>query len=383
MKSYFKTLLAGKNLGNLAFASSLVLHVGFIAFFSSWQWVFESPKTAQQKIVKIKLIPASTAQKDTPRATPQKHSHFSPARPKSIHSSSIPTLVIRSPKLSNPIIKSASRMKQTLASPTKRQFKPHKIQRQSLVTETIKPGTVRLTSATQQNHNSRQTVSVRPSPTLNAPSSEPAQPTNPATALGPGQTMAAQQRPQPSPTHISKVSTTAFTNALPMESTNKRPDKISPQVVPISRQTTISTETSLAAQQVAKHFASTRNLRFKSAALPRKLPQGSPAAYDDDNANLKTVRGQFTGRVRQRIADAQYYPRIARRRGMEGKPVIAFTLTKGGGLLKVNLAQTSGFQLLDQAALEAVHEAAPYPAIPAELKTDTYQFKLPISFVLK
>ena len=51
--------------------------------------------------------------------------------------------------------------------------------------------------------------------------------------------------------------------------------------------------------------------------------------------------------------------------------------------MKVGLTQTSGHQLLDQAALEAVHQAAPYPEIPAELKTDTFQFKLPISFVLK
>jgi periplasmic protein TonB len=68
---------------------------------------------------------------------------------------------------------------------------------------------------------------------------------------------------------------------------------------------------------------------------------------------------------------------------MEGQPVVAFTLNKGGGLMKADLAQTSGYQLLDRAALEAVHQAAPYPEIPVELKTDTYQFKLPISFVLK
>jgi protein TonB len=68
---------------------------------------------------------------------------------------------------------------------------------------------------------------------------------------------------------------------------------------------------------------------------------------------------------------------------MEGKPVIAFTLNKQGRLVKVNLAQSSGYQMLDQAALEAVQQAAPYPEIPAELKTDSYQFKLPISFVLK
>ena len=68
---------------------------------------------------------------------------------------------------------------------------------------------------------------------------------------------------------------------------------------------------------------------------------------------------------------------------MEGQPVIAFTLNKNGRLMKVDLARTSGYQLLDQAALEAVQQGAPYPEIPAELKIDTFQFKLPISFAFK
>ena len=85
----------------------------------------------------------------------------------------------------------------------------------------------------------------------------------------------------------------------------------------------------------------------------------------------------------QRIADTKYYPRTARRRGIEGQPVVAFTLDKGGRLMKAGLAKTSGYQLLDEAALEAVHQAAPYPEIPAELNMKTFQFKLPISFILK
>jgi TonB family protein len=108
-----------------------------------------------------------------------------------------------------------------------------------------------------------------------------------------------------------------------------------------------------------------------------------PAVDEPAEEEMDALRGLFTGQVRQRIARARYYPRIARRRGMEGQPVIAFTLDKRGRLTKVDLAQTSGYHLLDRAALEAVHEGAPYPEIPALLKIDSFQFKLPISFVLK
>ncbi len=108
------------------------------------------------------------------------------------------------------------------------------------------------------------------------------------------------------------------------------------------------------------------------------------AAVDEPaEEEMNALRGLFTGQVRQRIARARHYPRIARRRGMEGQPVIDFTLDKRGRLTKVDLAQTSGYRLLDRAALEAVHNGAPYPEIPAPLKADSFQFKLPISFVLK
>ncbi len=138
-----------------------------------------------------------------------------------------------------------------------------------------------------------------------------------------------------------------------------------------------------ASQVVAEPLTSQKTERDIVAALPRELPQNLLMNRDDSDADLNGLRGLFTGKVRQRIANAKYYPRIARRRGMEGQPIIAFTLDKTGRLMKVDLAQTSGYQLLDQAAVRAVHQAEPYPEIPDELKTDTLHFKLPISFVLK
>ncbi len=108
-----------------------------------------------------------------------------------------------------------------------------------------------------------------------------------------------------------------------------------------------------------------------------------PSVDEPAGEEINALRGLFTGQVRQRIAAAQYYPRIARRRGMEGRPVISFILDKRGRLTKVDLTQTSGYPLLDRAALEAVHNGVPYPEIPAQLNTDSFQFKLPISFVLK
>lgn len=119
------------------------------------------------------------------------------------------------------------------------------------------------------------------------------------------------------------------------------------------------------------------------AALPRAIAPTPLSFEDNEKLDVSGLRGMFTGNVRQRIANARVYPQIARRRGMEGQPVIAFTLNKNGQLMELRLDRTSGYQLLDRAALEAVKHAAPYPEIPAPLKLNTFQFKLPISFILK
>ena len=382
MKSYLKTVLAGKNLANFSFAGSLILHVGAIVAFSSWQLTFEPPEPTQHKVVKIKLLPSSAGQKHPVSTTSRKITHFTAARPHNIHSSSMPNLAVRSPNLSNPIATPTYRVKRTRISPN-RQFKPRNKQHLSSSVESFKPRAARAANTSLRSQNTVQSINVRRSPILNTSPSKSSHPQKPVIARGPEQTEMTRYKPQPSPTPTSIVSPAVPQNALPIESTQEEFNRLSPRVASVAQHTTFSTRTSIAAQQVPKDLTSSQKLGFKSAALPRKQPQSSPTGSNGENINLDSVRGQFTGQVRQRIADAKYYPRIARRRGMEGQPVIAFTLTKRGGILETNLIQTSGFRLLDEAALEAVQQAAPYPEIPAELKTETYQFKLPISFILK
>jgi protein TonB len=374
--------LSSNALGYFALTASFVLHVGLIAGFSSWQWVFESPPKNQQKIIKIKVLPGSTTRQSIQKSIPEKTGHFPTTQSLSISSPPIPTLTVRTPKPPTPVFQPESRMKETMAFP-KMRFKPRRVQQMSVFNEATKPRTIRLAKTIQQSHSSRQTISVRPSPTLNAVPIESVQPTTPADVRGSNQPRVIQPRIPTRQTRFSKMPTRLSQTALPVETLTHQLNDIQPRSVPTPSQTTASTKTASLAQQAIKTFMSPAESHTKLAAFPKKSTQSSLVDQNASNSNLNAVRGLFTGKVRQRIADAKYYPRTARRRGMEGQPVIAFTLTKEGGLLKANLAQTSGYQLLDQAALEAVQQAVPYPEIPAELKTDTYKFKLPISFVLK
>jgi TonB family protein len=50
------------------------------------------------------------------------------------------------------------------------------------------------------------------------------------------------------------------------------------------------------------------------------------------------------------------YPRLARRRGWEGTVYLSIRITPEGQVHKVKIAQSSGYELLDRAALEAVRQ---------------------------
>ncbi len=99
--------------------------------------------------------------------------------------------------------------------------------------------------------------------------------------------------------------------------------------------------------------------------------------------NLELLSKSFSDSVWGKISVAKFYPKIARRHGWEGKPVIEFQVGKNGNLVSYSIAVASPYEVLNQAALDAVKNASPYPKIPEPLQRDSIIFKLPISFILE
>ena len=65
--------------------------------------------------------------------------------------------------------------------------------------------------------------------------------------------------------------------------------------------------------------------------------------------------------IMRRIEAAKRYPRVARKMGIEGRAAVRFKLTPKGKVEAVELLETSGSEVLDQASLETVRRAAPLP----------------------
>ncbi|MFA6971118.1 MAG: TonB family protein [Gallionella sp.] len=77
------------------------------------------------------------------------------------------------------------------------------------------------------------------------------------------------------------------------------------------------------------------------------------------------AEGAFAQDVRSRIERKKIYPDTARDLGMSGEVEVLYELDRAGTLLRAEIVTSSGFKLLDQAALRAVKSAS-YQGFPGD-----------------
>ncbi|MBZ0155340.1 MAG: TonB family protein [Alphaproteobacteria bacterium] len=70
--------------------------------------------------------------------------------------------------------------------------------------------------------------------------------------------------------------------------------------------------------------------------------------------------------IRDRVIKGLSYPAVAKRKGWEGRVVLSFSVAGDGSVGTVKIVQSSGREVLDQGALEAVRRASPFPRPPVE-----------------
>jgi TonB family protein len=65
--------------------------------------------------------------------------------------------------------------------------------------------------------------------------------------------------------------------------------------------------------------------------------------------------------IMRRIEKAKHYPKMARKMGTEGRATVRFRIKTDGKVEGVELLESSGSEILDQASLETVQRASPLP----------------------
>lgn len=127
------------------------------------------------------------------------------------------------------------------------------------------------------------------------------------------------------------------------------------------------------------------------ALVPDTLPADTLPALSQPQAASATIPnaapdavqiGDFNDLIRARILRELRYPVHLRRRGITGAPLLRFTLTGAGAVEDIAIARSSGNSDLDELALQAVRDAAPFGAIPGQDKTGRLVMNLPVDFRL-
>jgi protein TonB len=96
----------------------------------------------------------------------------------------------------------------------------------------------------------------------------------------------------------------------------------------------------------------------------------------------QSARVQYESVLYGWINRHKLYPMLAQRRGLEGSAAVRVRIDRDGRVIDRSLDRSTGQPLLDEAALDIVRRASPFPKVPPEYSGSTFEFVAPIEYRL-
>ena len=118
------------------------------------------------------------------------------------------------------------------------------------------------------------------------------------------------------------------------------------------------------------HIQKSIQKRFVSS---KGMENGKGAAEKEAVISIATKDikyASYMAHIKQLVQSVWIYPEEALEKGQSGMLYLVFVINKNGTLDSVKLIRTSGYGILDSAAINALHEASPFPPIPKRLDID-------------
>ena len=100
------------------------------------------------------------------------------------------------------------------------------------------------------------------------------------------------------------------------------------------------------------------------ARVASLVPSAGPPASEAAGAE----RDRRIALIQARIQQALFYPRVARRRGVEGTVHVRFGIRQDGRVDGLAVARSSGHRLLDRASVKTIERAQPFHFIDGALE---------------
>lgn len=124
----------------------------------------------------------------------------------------------------------------------------------------------------------------------------------------------------------------------------------------------------------------------KPEAPPTPMPVPPPVAIKPtapSQAEVNDANDRYGNTLWSAISKYKKYPRIAQQRGWQGEVIVELSLDGNGKLKSKLILQSSGYETLDNQALEMVEKALPFPAPPEALRGSNFTIRVPIPFKLE
>ena len=162
-----------------------------------------------------------------------------------------------------------------------------------------------------------------------------------------------ESRPEPPP--VARVEPVPEPRPEPRAEPKQEPLPEPPPVVP-SR-----VEPAVVAPPVAQP------LPQQATVPPPPVVQPQPKMVDDGRERALTDR--YRQIISAKIKQHEEYPQVAKRRHWEGTTVVQLQFTPEGRVADISVVEKSGHDILDEAAVKMIRNAAPLPIPPEGLRT--------------
>ena len=164
---------------------------------------------------------------------------------------------------------------------------------------------------------------------------------------------------------------------------------IKPLVKPQAESAIVAKAPEVQAQSELKTEPAVNATTQSSNVTVAESKQGSSTDSGTQVAQIiskKDLRGILRGyykNLNSLMSARRDYPRSARRLGLEGTVLVEMVINHKGQILSVKLAQSSGHEVLDRAAIAQVHKIGRVPSIPSQIKRSSMTFRIPFEYRLQ
>ena len=104
-------------------------------------------------------------------------------------------------------------------------------------------------------------------------------------------------------------------------------------------------------------------------------------AADVKEATRQAYHSRYVQELQRRIRDRLIWPKALALRLEQGETIVKFAVESNGHLVReLRVVKSSGFPEFDDAAVEAVRRASPFPPLPAPLSPGPLVFSMRFPF---